>query len=57
MSMKVYLGLYCKVGSPRRVLKELLKLKIPWGDIFLLFGIIDILIKFKKLKDLDDYIE
>jgi DNA-binding Lrp family transcriptional regulator len=57
MAMKAYLGLYCKVGTPRRVLKELVKLNIPRGDIFLLFGTIDILIKFKKLKNLDEYIE
>jgi DNA-binding Lrp family transcriptional regulator len=55
--MKVYLALSCKVGTPRRVLKELQDLNIPGGDIFLLFGPIDILIEFWKLKSLDEYIE
>jgi DNA-binding Lrp family transcriptional regulator len=55
--MKVYLGLCCKVGTPRRVLKELLKLNIPQGDIFLLFGTIDILVELEKLKSLDEYTE
>jgi DNA-binding Lrp family transcriptional regulator len=55
--MKVYLGLFCKVGTPRRVLRELLNLNIPRGDIFLLFGTIDILIEFEKLKSLDEYME
>jgi hypothetical protein len=55
--LKVYLGLFCKVGTPRRVLKELLNLNISRGDIFLLFGTIDILIEFEKLKSLDEFIE
>lgn len=57
MTMKVYLGLFCKVGTPRKVLKALLNLNIPRGDIFLLFGTIDILIEFEKMKNLDEFIE
>jgi DNA-binding Lrp family transcriptional regulator len=56
MSMKVYLGLRCRVGTPRRVLKELLDLNIPGGDIFLLFGPLDILIEFERVKNLEDYL-
>ena len=55
--MKVYLGLLCKVGTPRRVLKELLDLNIPGGDIFLLFGPLDILIKFEKVKSVEEYLQ
>ncbi len=49
------MSLTCKVGSYNKVLEELLKLKIPKGDIFLLFGPMDILIKFKELQDIDEF--
>jgi hypothetical protein len=34
-----------------------MKLNIPRGDIFLLFGPIDILVQFKELKSLDEFME
>ena len=49
--MKAYMSLTCKVGTYNKVLEELLKLNIPKSDIFLLFGPTDILIQFKKLKN------
>ena len=49
------MSLTCKVGSYNKVLEELLKLKIPKGDIFLLFGPTDILIQFKELQDIDEF--
>ena len=55
--MKIYLGLICKVGTPRQVLEKLLALNIPGGDIFLLFGPIDILIEFTDIENLDVYLE
>lgn len=55
--MKVYLGIRCKVGTPRRVLKKLLDLNIPGGDIFLLFGLLDILIEFEKVQSLEEYFQ
>jgi DNA-binding Lrp family transcriptional regulator len=55
--MKIYLGLICKVGTPRTVLKKLRALNIPGGDIFLLFGPLDILIEFTNVNNLDDYLE
>ena len=55
--MKVYLGLRCKVGTPRRVLKELRSLNIPGGDIFLLFGLLDILIEFETVPSLEEYFQ
>ena len=51
------MSLTCKVGAYNRVLKELLDLNIPGGDIFLLFGPVDILIQFSGLKSLDEFIE
>lgn len=49
------MSLTCKVGSYNKVLEELLNLKIPKGDIFLLFGPTDILIQFKELQDIDEF--
>ena len=55
--MKAYISLICKVGAYNRVLKELLDLNVPRGNIFLLFGSIDILIQFIELKSLDEFID
>ena len=55
--MKVYMGLSCKMGAYSKVLMELLDLKIPKGDIFLLFGPVDIMIQFTELKSLDEFKE
>ena len=49
------MGLTCKVGAYNQVLQELMKLNIPRGDIFLLFGPIDILVQFRELKDLAEF--
>jgi hypothetical protein len=55
--MKTYMCLSCKAGAYNKVLQGLMKLDIPRGDIFLLFGPIDILVQFTVLKDLDDFSE
>jgi len=49
--------LTCKVGAYNEVLEELLKLNVPKGDVFLLFGPIDVLVQFSELKSLDEFIE
>ena len=49
------MSLTCKVGAYNRVLEELLSMKIPKGDIFLLFGSVDTLIQFVDLKSLDEF--
>jgi len=46
-TIKAYMSLSCKVGHYGDVFGELLKMDIPVGDIFLLFGQIDILCKFE----------
>jgi hypothetical protein len=38
-------------------MRELVALKVPRGDSFLLFGPIDILIEFRGVTDLEEYIE
>jgi len=55
--MKAYMCLSCKVGAYNKVLEELLKLNVPRGDIFLLFGPIDILVQFTGLNSLEEFIE
>ena len=55
--MKAYIGLTCKVGAYNRVLGALLDLNIPQGDIFLLFGPIDILVQFTEFKNLEEFIQ
>ena len=51
------MALTCKTGTYNKVLKELLELNIPKGDVFLLFGPMDILIQFKDLRNLDEFIK
>ncbi len=55
--MKAYMSLSCKTGAYSRVLNELLDLNIPREDIFLLFGPADVLVQFKDLDNLDEFIE
>ena len=55
--MKIYLGLNCKVGTSKKVIKKLLALNVPSGDSLLLFGYIDILIEFRDVTGLEEYIE
>jgi hypothetical protein len=55
--MKTYMCLSCKAGAYDKVLQGLMKLNIPRGDIFLLFGPIDIIVQFKGLKDIDEFSE
>jgi hypothetical protein len=54
--MKAYMTLSCKVGAYNRVLDELIKMNLSKKDVFLLFGPVDILVQFRGLKSLDDFI-
>ena len=49
--------LSCKTGAYNEVLKKILELGIPRGDVFLLFGPVDMLVQFIELKNLDEFIE
>ena len=55
--MKAFMGLSCKAGLYTEVLMKLLDLGIFHRDIFLLFGPVDILVRFSGLKSLDEFIE
>ena len=48
--------LSCKVGAYNRVLDELIKMSLSKKDVFLLFGPVDILVQFRGLRNLDDFI-
>jgi nitrate reductase NapAB chaperone NapD len=55
--MKAYMGLTCKSGAYNQVLKKLLfGLQIDQQNVFLLFGPVDILIQFKDMQNLDDFV-
>jgi len=51
------MALTCKPGCYNKVITELLKLNIPTWDTFLLYGPIDILLKFEGLKSLKEFVE
>jgi DNA-binding Lrp family transcriptional regulator len=55
--LKAYIGLTCKPGAFNQVLEKLLHQFIDQQDMFLLFGPVDILIRFVNLKNLDEFIE
>jgi DNA-binding Lrp family transcriptional regulator len=55
--MKAYMALSCKAGSYSKVLDKLLDLNLSKRDIFLLFGRVDILVQFRELKSLNEFIE
>ena len=48
--------LSCKVGAYNRVLDELIKMSLSKKDVFLLFGPVDILVQFRGLRNLGDFI-
>jgi DNA-binding Lrp family transcriptional regulator len=54
--MKAYMTLSCKAGAFNRVLDELIKLNLSKKDVFLLFGPVDILVQFRKLRSLEEFI-
>jgi DNA-binding Lrp family transcriptional regulator len=55
--MRAYMGLTCKAGCYNKVMEELTKLDIPRWDIFLLYGPIDVLVKFEGFKSLQEFVE
>ena len=51
------MGLTCKGGCYNKVLEELTAMNIPIGDIFLLYGPIDVLVKFEGFNSLDEFVK
>ena len=57
MVLRAYIGLSCKSGSCMDVFMKLLRKFIDQRDIFLLFGPVDILIRFHKVENITEFIE
>jgi hypothetical protein len=56
--MKAYMGLTCKPGAYNEVLKKLLfGLNIDQQNVFLLFGQVDILVRFSNLSNVEEFVE
>jgi nitrate reductase NapAB chaperone NapD len=56
--MKAYMGLTCKPGAYNEVLKKLLfSFNIDQQNMFLLFGPVDILIRFTNLASVEEFVE
>ena len=55
--MRAYMGLTCKGGCYNKVLEQLTKMNVPIGDIFLLYGPIDVLVKFEGFNSLNEFVK
>jgi DNA-binding Lrp family transcriptional regulator len=55
--MRAYMGLTCKTGCYNKVMQALTQLSIPNWDIFLLYGPIDVLVKFEEFTSLKEFVE
>jgi len=56
--MKAYMGLTCKPGAYNEVLKKLLLgFNLDQKNVFLLFGSVDILIRFVNLVNVEEFVE
>lgn len=55
--MRAYMGLSCKGGCYNQVIEELTGMDIPIGNIFLLYGPIDVLIRFEGFCSLEEFVK
>ena len=55
--MRAYMGLTCKGGCYNQVIEQLTRIAIPIGDIFLLYGPMDVLIRFEGFNSLSEFVE
>jgi DNA-binding Lrp family transcriptional regulator len=55
--MRAYMGLNCKSGSYMQVFKALLRMFVDQRDIFLMFGPVDIIVRFDNLKNVEEFKE
>ena len=51
------MSLTCKGGAYNQVIEKLTKMNIPIGDIFLLYGPVDVLVRFDGLSCVDEFIK
>ena len=57
ISYRAYMGLTCKGGCYNQVIEKLTGMNIPIGDIFLLYGPIDVLVRFDAFNSLKEFVE
>ena len=55
--MRAYMGLTCKGGCYNQVIEKLTGMDIPIGDIFLLYGPIDVLVRFEGFSSIDEFVK
>jgi DNA-binding Lrp family transcriptional regulator len=55
--MRAYMDLTCKGGCYNQVIEKLTGMNIPIGDIFLLYGPIDVLVRFDAFNSLKEFVE
>jgi hypothetical protein len=55
--MRAYMGLTCKGGCYNQVVEELTGMNIPTGDIFLLYGPVDVLVRFGGFNSLEEFVK
>ncbi|MCW4054746.1 MAG: Lrp/AsnC ligand binding domain-containing protein [Candidatus Bathyarchaeota archaeon] len=53
--MKAYMGLGCKSGSFMTIFKALMRKFVDQYDIFLMFGPVDIIVRFNNLKSVEEF--
>jgi len=51
------MGLTCKGGCYNQVIEKLTKMDIPIGNIFLLYGPIDVLVRFEGFNSMNEFVE
>ena len=51
------MGLTCKGGCYNRVIEKLTAMDIPVGDIFLLYGPIDVMVRFEGFSNIDEFVK
>jgi DNA-binding Lrp family transcriptional regulator len=51
------MGLTCKVGCYNRVIEKLTAMNIPVGNIFLLYGPVDVLVRFDGFQTLSEFVK
>jgi len=51
------MGLTCKVGCYNKVIEKLTEMDIPAGDIFLLYGPIDVLVRFDGFSTVEEFVK
>lgn len=57
MVMRAYMGLTCKGGCYNQVIEKLTEMNIPIGDIFLLYGPVDVLVRFDGFSSVDEFVK